>query len=130
MVFLTGWKRLLLIIAAFDLVMLIANFAAAFSFGFQLRSSASWLFGSSDKETFGSLLFIEGAILIGIGALIAGGFSESRTTSPHNNPSAPYKVEKLSEQRPEFRKKQTSTGFLMMFVGVPLIVITILLLAF
>ncbi len=128
--FILGWKKFLLILTICEVLIILADFVAAFSYGISLRAYASWLFGINDKETFGSLMFLEGAITIGLGALIAAGFSENRITPPINSPSTAAFGEELSEQRPEFRRKQISAGFMLMLIGTPLIAITILLLIF
>ena len=109
------------------MLIILTDFVVTFFYGVHLRAYADWLFGSTDIETFGSLLFIEGTIIVGVGALIAAGFSENRMASSRGSPATPYVVEKLSEQRAEFREKQISTGFLLMFVGAPLLVIPVLL---
>jgi hypothetical protein len=123
----SGWKKVFIVFAVSDASIILIDFIAAFLYGLQLRSYAGWLFGSNDKTTFLSLLFIEGALTLGLGALIAAGFSENRMTPPLNSPSAPYVVEKLSEQRAEFREKQISTGLLIMLIGAPLIILPIIL---
>lgn len=116
-----------MLFAIFDATIILADFVAAFFYGAHLRTYAEWLFGSNDTETFGSLLFIEGALIVGLGALIAAGYSENMEASARGSPRTPYVVEKLSEQRADLRQKQISTGFLLMLVGAPLLIIPILL---
>ena len=123
----SGWKKVLIMFAIFEILIILADFIVAFLYGITLRNSAGWLFGRNDTETFGSLLFVEGAILVGIGAIISAGYSEN-VIAPVRSPSTPYIVEKISKQRAEFREKQISTGTLLMLLGAPLIVITIFLL--
>jgi hypothetical protein len=125
--YISGWKKFLILLAILDTAIILADFVAAFFYGARLRAYANWLFGSNDTETFGSLLFIEAALIIGVGALIAAGYSENMEASPRGSPRTPYVAEKLSEQRAEFREKQISTGFLLMLVGAPLLTIPILL---
>ncbi len=95
-------------------------------YGGSLRASAGWLFGRNDIETFGSLLFIEGAMLVGVGATVAAGFSEN-LAAPVRSPSTPHMVEKISMDRAERREKQISSGILLMLIGAPLLIITIIL---
>jgi hypothetical protein len=125
--FASGWKKVLIIFAISDVLIVLADFVATFFYGSHLRTEAGWLFGSNDKETFGSLLFIEGALIVGVGAALAAGFAENRMSPPLGSPSAPYDVEKISETRAEFREKQISTGLRLMLLGAPLIIIPILL---
>ena len=122
----SGWKKFLFLFALFEIIIVLADFFIAFSYGDILRTTAGLFFGGNDIETFGELLFIEGAILLGIGAMLAAGYSENVIFS-YRDPSTAYRVEKISKDRGEFREKQISTGFLLMFIGAPLIVLTIFL---
>ena len=108
------------------MLVILVDFIVAFLYGVTLRTSAGWLFGNNDTETFGTLLFLEGAILVGIGAIIAAGYSEN-VIAPVRSPSTPYIAEKISKDRTEFREKQISTGILLMLIGAPLIIIPIFL---
>lgn len=112
--------------AIFEMLIIFADFVVAFLYGVALRASLGWGFGRNDIETFGSLLFIEGALLVGVGATVAAGFSEN-VAAPIRSPSTPYMVEKISKDRAEHREKQISTGILLMLIGAPLIIITIIL---
>jgi len=125
--FISGWKKFLILLAILDTAIILADFVASFFYGAHLRAYANWLFGSTDIETFGSILFIEAALIIGVGALIAAGYPENKEAAAQGSPRAPYVAEKISEQRVEFREKQISTGFLLMLVGAPLLIIPILL---
>jgi len=119
------WKKAIIIMAIFNVLIVFLDLIVIFFYGPQIRLSVAWLFGSEDKTTLSSLLFIEGALIIGIGALLAGGFTENRMHPP-NVPSTPYTVEKISKQCSEFRDEQISTGLLLMLAGVPLVILSIL----
>jgi hypothetical protein len=95
--FISGWKRALIIFAISDMLIILADFVAAFFYGAHLRAYAGWLLGSNDKETFGSFMFLEGVLTVGVGAAVAAGFAENKMAPPLNSPSAPYVVEKISE---------------------------------
>lgn len=122
---LTGWKRVIAVMAFFNVLIFVIDLIAIFLYGTQIRLAAAWLFGGDDKTTLSSLLFIEGALIIGAGALLAGGFAEGRMHSP-KAPSTPYVAEKLSKERAEFRENQISTGLLLMLTGLPLIILSII----
>ena len=122
----SGWKKVLILFAIFEILIILADFIVAFLYGIALRTYAGWIFGRNDTETFGSLLFFEGAILVGIGAIIAAGYSENVIVQP-STPSTAYIAEKTSKDRREFREKQISTGILLMLLGAPLIIMTIFL---
>jgi hypothetical protein len=121
----SGWKKALAVIAFLNVLIFVIDVIAVFLYGTQIRLTAEWLFGSDDKTTLASLLFIEGALIIGTGALLAGGYAEGRVHASRS-PSAPYVAEKLSKQRVEFRENQISTGFLLMLTGLPLIILSLL----
>ena len=112
--------------AIVEMLIVLADYIAAFLYGVALRASAGWLFGNNDTETFGSLLFLEGAILVGVGAILAAGYSEN-AAAPVSSPSTAYAVEKISRDRAEHREKQISSGILLILIGAPLIIITIIL---
>lgn len=119
------WKKAIIIIVIFNILVVSINLIVISFYGAQVRSNIEWFLGNEDKTILSNLLFIEGAVTIGIGALLAAGFAESRIQRA-NTPSTPYVVEKLSKQRQEFREKQISTGFLLMLAGLPLIILAIL----
>jgi hypothetical protein len=103
----------------------IFNIAVVTLLGASFSSSVSFIFGKTAKENFLALLFIEGAFLFGIGALLAGGFSENRMMST-SGPKAAYDIEKLSADRPERRRQQVSAGIALMLVGGVLLLMTII----
>jgi hypothetical protein len=121
----SGWKKVLIIFVVSDILVISVDFAAVFFFGAQFRSYAGLIFGNSDKATLSSLLFIEGALIVGIGASLAAGYAENRM-APSSGPATPYVVSKISEQREEFREKQISAGLVLMLLGTPLIAISII----
>jgi hypothetical protein len=121
----SGWKKVITIMAFFNVLIFTIDLIAVFLYGTQIRLTAEWIFGNDDKTTLGSLLFIEGALIIGTGALLAGGYAEGRIHAS-KAPSTPYAAEKLSKQRAEFREAQISTGLLLMLTGLPLIIMSVL----
>jgi hypothetical protein len=121
----SGWKKVIIIMAFFNVLIFVIDLIAVFLYGTQIRLTAPWIFGSDDKTTLGSLLFIEGAFIIGTGALLAGGSAEGRIQAS-KAPSTAYVAEKLSKQRAEFRETQISTGLLLMLTGLPLIIMSVL----
>ncbi len=112
-------------IAFFNVVVVFIDFVVLSFYGIQIKETLGWIFGSEDKTILSNFLFFEGALTIGIGALLAGGFAENKLT-PTRSPSTPYSVEKLSKHRTEFRQEQISTGLLLMLAGLPLIVMSVL----
>jgi len=122
---LSEWKKAATIVIFFNAIVFAVDLIVVHFYGNPIRLTASWLFGSDDKTTLSSFLFIEAALVIGTGALLAGGFIENGMHSARS-PSTPYVTEKLSKQRAEFRETQLSTGLLMMLTGSPLLVLSIL----
>jgi len=121
----SGWKKAIAIMAFFNVLIFVIDLVAVILYGTQIRLTATWIFGSDDKTTLSSLLFIEGALILGSGALLAGGYAEGRIHASRA-PSTPYAAEKLSKQRAEFHENQISTGLLLMLTGLPLIIMSIL----
>jgi len=126
--FIFEWRTVLVAVLGSISIIVLADFVLVVLFGFQFRSSARFIFGSNDKETFLSLLFIEGALISGAGAVVASGMSESKITVPsQSSASSSYRVEKLLSQRTEQRKKAISTGIFLMLIGAPLLAIPFIL---
>ncbi|TRO54895.1 hypothetical protein E2P63_00440 [Candidatus Bathyarchaeota archaeon] len=121
----SGWKKAITIMVFFNILILVIDLIAVVLYGTQIRLTAAWIFGNEDKTTLSSLLFIEGALIIGTGALLAGGYAEGRIQTS-KTPSTAYVTEKLSKQRAEFRENQISTGLLLMVMGLPLVIMSIL----
>jgi type VI protein secretion system component VasK len=119
------WKKSIIVIAFFNVLIIVIDIIAVFLYGTQIRLTAAWIFGNDNKTTLTNLLFIEGALITGTGALLAGGYAEGRIQSA-KAPSTAYVAEKLSKQRAEFRENQISTGLLLMLTGLPLIIMSIL----
>ena len=120
------WKKILVAVLSPMLVLILADFVLAFLFGSQIRSISPFVFGRNDKETFISLVFLEGGVIFALGAFFASGKTEKITSVPAT-PADIYKIEKLFPQRPEDREKQISTGILLMLVGGPLLAISFIL---
>jgi hypothetical protein len=108
-------KRLALYFVVFLTVVVIADFAVVHFFGALLRSSA-YIFGSTFKENFLALMFIEGAGFLGVGALFVGGYLENRMTGI-TGPKSAFDVEMLSKDRAEHRRQQISVGVMLMLLG-------------
>ena len=121
----SGWKKAIIIIAVFNVLVVFIDLVVLSFYGTQIKETLAWILGSEDKTILSNLLFFEGALIIGIGAFLAGGFAENRMHRT-NVPSTSYVVEKLSKQRSEFREKQISTGLLLMLAGLPLIIMSVL----
>ena len=121
----SGWKKAITIMVFFNVLIFVIDLIAVVFYGTQIRLTAAWIFGNDDKTTLSSLLFIEGALIIGTGAMLAGGYAENRIQSA-KAPSTAYVTEKLSRQRAEFRENQISTGLLLMLTGLPIVSMSIL----
>jgi type VI protein secretion system component VasK len=119
------WKKAIIVIAFFNVLIIFINIIAVFLYGTQIRLTAAWIFRNDNKTTLTNLLFIEGALITGTCAMLAGGYSEGRIHAA-KAPSTAYVAEKLLEQRAEFRENQISTGFLLMLTGLPLVIMSIL----
>jgi hypothetical protein len=121
----SGWKKAITIMVFFNVLIFVIDLISVVLYGTQIRLTAAWIFGNEDKTTLSSLLFIEGALIIGTGAMLAGGYAEGRIQSA-KAPSTAYVTEKLSKQRAEFRENQISIGLLLMLTGLPLVIMSIL----
>ena len=122
----SGWKNVLFAVLVSEFAIIFVDFVLVFLFGSQFHSYWGYIFGSNDKETLLVLFFLEGAVIFGVGALFAAGISETKMASS-TNPATSYVLSKISKQREEHREKQISTGFMLMLVGGPLLVISLVM---
>jgi hypothetical protein len=80
-----------------------------------------WI-GGSKKILFSNMLFIEGAFILGIGALIASGYTAARVDRwPTMYASPEGHADYIREQR----RKQIGFGILLMIIGGLLIVLSV-----
>ncbi len=108
-------KRVILYFSLFLTVTIIVDLILVYFLGTFL-SSWSYIFGSTFKENFLTLMFIEGAAFLGFGALFVGGVLENRTTST-TGPKSAYDAEMLSKDRADRRRQQISVGIMLMLLG-------------
>ncbi len=120
------WKNVLVAVLVSEFAIIFIDFALVFLFGPQFRSYTGYIFGTNYKETLIVLFFLEGAVIFGMGALFAAGISEIKMASS-TNPATSYVLSKISKQREEHREKQISTGFMLMLVGGPLLVVSLVM---
>lgn len=113
-------RRILVTLLGLTLAILLVNLLLSVFWGGQIRANATWIFGSSIKETLIGLLFLEGAIIFGVGSFLASGVVELQIIRP-SNPAMPFILRKISSQREEHRQKQVSVGLFLMLVGGPLL---------
>jgi hypothetical protein len=119
-------KRIIVAVLASVIVFVLANLVLAFLFGSQIRSSSPFAFGTNNRDTFMSLVFLEGGTIFGLGAFFASGISDIRTNS-QANPRNAIRTEKTVSYVPEQGKKLMSTGTFLMLVGCQLLAISVLL---
>ena len=114
------WKKALATVLVSEIVIILLDLVVAMLFGSQLRSFSSSVFGNGDKETLASLLFIEGGLAFGAGAVYFSGGTEN-VGGTH-----PVVLDKRLEQRKEMRGQQKSSGKILMLIGGPLIVVSLI----
>lgn len=96
-------------------------FAVSFGSSF-LREKLPFLANKSEKLILSDLLFIEGAVIFAIGALIASGASVLRIETPSSLYARPSgHVRYLREER----KKQFAFGIILIIIGVALMGLSI-----
>ena len=115
------WKKALVTISVSEIAIIVVNLALVALFGSQFRAFAYSIFGNGDKETLASLLFIEGGLIFGAGAVYFSGVGENvRATHP-------IVLDKGLEQHQEMRAQRESFGKTLMFIGGLLIIVSVIL---
>ena len=62
------WKSFLIKFASLSSIIIVANLFLVVFFGSQFWSNAAYFFGTDARTTFAVLMFLEGAILLALGA--------------------------------------------------------------
>lgn len=119
----TVWKKVLVAVVVSEVAVIVADLVLVTLFGPQLRSFATYIFGGNDKETLSNILFIEGALVFGVGALYSSGVLENATAARAR--THPVVLDKYVEQSQEMRKQQNVLGKILMLVGGPLIILSV-----
>jgi len=115
------WKKTLTTLLISEIVIIAVDLVLVALFGPQFRSFAISVFGNGDKETLGSLLFIEGGLVFGAGAVyFSGGVENVGGTHP-------VVLDKRLEQRQEMRGQQKFFGKTLMLIGGPLIIESVII---
>lgn len=96
-------------------------FAASFGASI-LREKLPFLKGKSEKVILSDLLFIEGAVIFAIGALVASGVSVFRIETPSSLYASPGGHARYLR---ESRKKQFKFGIILIIIGAALMGISI-----
>jgi len=104
------WSKLAIVIILLFIIDVIVVFVGALS--------DFWM-GSTMKLTFSNLLFIEGILIAGIGAVIASGYTTWRTNLSTVLADPAVYEEYMREQR----RKQTRFGLTLMAIGAVLAVL-------
>jgi hypothetical protein len=119
-------RKIAVAVLALILVLILANFFLAFLFGDQIRSTSPFAFGTDDKDTFISLVFLEGGVVFGLGAFLASGIQDIRETGQTNARNV-LGTERTVSQVPRQKKKLMSAGTFLMLVGSHLLAISVFL---
>ncbi len=107
--------------------MILADFVSVYFFGPQIWSYAGYFFGSDIKTTLVILLFVEGGVIFGVGAVWASGSMET-VFQGGNLKTNPYYRGDDWKQRREQTEGQNATGQILMFAGGPLLIVSFVLL--
>jgi len=114
------WKKLLAAVLISEIAIAAVDIVLVALFGSQLRSFATFVFGNNGAETAASLLFIEGGLVFGAGAVFFSGGVEN-VGGTH-----PIVLDKRLEQRQQMRGQQRFFGMTLMLVGGPLLIAAVI----
>jgi hypothetical protein len=121
------WRGVLVRACFFWSLVILVDLVLVYFFGSQIWSYAGYLFGTDSRITVSVLLFIEGGVLVAMGALWASGSMNSVYYGKYGKTSASLTKEDW-EQRKEQSENPSNVVKILMLVGGLLLIVSFLLL--
>lgn len=120
------WKKILLKASVASIILVLTNFLLVYFEGSTIWSYAGYFFGNDIRTTQSTLLFIESAIILSLGAVWASGAMEV-TFDGSNIKTNPYNRQEQWRQRPNELKQENTAGKVMILVGAPVLIAAVIL---
>jgi hypothetical protein len=121
------WRGVLVRACFFWSLVILVDLVLVYFFGSQIWSYAGYLFGNDARITLSVLLFIEGGVLVAMGALWASGSMNNVYYGKYGKTSASLTKEDW-EQRKEQTENPSNVVKILMLVGGLLLIVSFLLL--
>ncbi len=120
-------RNILLRATCFWFALVLADYLAVYFFGSQFWSYAGYFFGNNTTITLSVLMFIEGAVILTLGLVWASGAMET-VFQGGNLKTNPYYRREDWKQRKEQTQQQNEAGKILILVGGPILIVSIVML--
>jgi hypothetical protein len=121
-----GWKPILLRSLVISSAMVLANLLTVSFCGSTISLYAGYFLGNSFRSMLGTLLFVESLAILGLGAVWASGAMEAEFDGS-NIATNPYYRREQFKQRSDELDQESIAGKVMLFVGAPVLVVSLIL---
>jgi hypothetical protein len=122
-----NWKRFLLKASIVSVAIILVNLLLVYLYGSTIWLYAGYFFGNDVKTTLSTLLFIEGAAILTLGFVWLSGameidFDDSNLRTNIWNRKEQWK------QRPNELEQENAAGKVMILVGLPVLLVSLIIL--
>ena len=121
-----NWKKFLFIASIVSAFIILANLVIVYFYGFTIWLYAGYFFGNNFKTTLSTLLFIEGAAILALGFVWLSGAMEVNFDGSNIKTNI-YNRKEQWKQRPNELEQENSAGKVMILVGLPVFVVSLIL---
>jgi hypothetical protein len=122
----SNWKTFLLKTSIISTILVLANWLIVNYYGSTIWFYAGYLFGNDVKTTLSTLLFIEGGAILVLGFVWASGSMEVDFDGSNIKTNIYNRNEQWKQRSNELEQENTA-GKVMIFVGLPILIFSLIL---
>lgn len=109
-----------------SIILVLANLLIIYFMGSTIWFYAGYFFGNDIRTTLSTMLFVESVAILALGAVWVSGAMEARFDGS-NIMTNPYRRQEQWKQRSEELKQENTAGKVMVLVGIPILLFSIIL---
>jgi hypothetical protein len=121
-----NWRLFLLKTSIISAIVILANWLVVIYYGSAIWSYAGYFFGTDVKTTLSTLLFIEGAAILALGFVWVSGSMEINFDGSNIKTNIWNRNEQWKQRSSELSQENTA-GKVMIFVGIPVLILSLIL---
>ena len=124
-----NWKKFLFKASIVSAIIILVNLLIVYLYGSTIWLYAGYFFGNNVKTTLSTLLFIESIAILALGFVWLSGAMEVNFDGSNIKTNI-YNRKEQWRQRPNELEQETSAGKIMILVGFPIFVVSVILILF
>jgi hypothetical protein len=121
-----NWKKFLVKASIVSAIIILVDLVIVYLYGSTIWLYAGYLFGNNVKTTLSTLLFIEGAAILVLGFVWLSGAMEVNFDGSNIRTNI-YNRKEQWKQRPNELEQENSAGKVMILVGLPVFIVSLIL---